>query len=420
MRERSGRWAGFGLAIALGALAGWPAAALADLAARIAAAPPGSTLQLEPGVHRGPVVVDRTLTLVGGEGVVIEGDGASSVITVDAPDVALRGLTVRGSGLSLTEMHAGIVLTDEATGARVEANRLENNLIGVHIDGAAGALVRGNTILGRQDLRLNERGNGVYLWNAPGARVEDNNIRHGRDGIFTTTSRNNRFTGNRFEDLRFAVHYMYTNDSVVADNESVGNHVGYALMYSDRIRVLGNRSQSARDHGLLFNYANHATVRGNEVVGGGEKCVFIYNSNFGRFEANRFQGCGIGIHFTAGSERNVMVDNAFIGNRTQVKYVGTRRLVWSEAGRGNYWSDHASFDLDGDGIADQAYHPNDLVDQAMWRAPQAKLLLSSPAVQLLRWAQSAFPALRPGGVVDVAPLMRPPQSGSSRTGEPRS
>jgi len=81
---------------------------------------------------------------------------------------------------------------------------------------------------------------------------------------------------------------------------------------------------------------------------------------------------------------------------------------WSAAGRGNYWSDNPAFDLNGDGIADTAYRPNDIVDQVVWRYPAAKLLLNSPAVQLVRWAQAEFPNLHPGGVVDSAPLMRPP------------
>ena len=37
-------------------------------------------------------------------------------------------------------------------------------------------------------------------------------------------------------------------------------------------------------------------------------------------------------------------------------------------------------------------------------------LLNSPAVQVIRWAQSQFPAILPGGVVDSHPLMAPPQS----------
>lgn len=102
------------------------------------------------------------------------------------------------------------------------------------------------------------------------------------------------------------------------------------------------------------------------------------------------------------------MDNAFIGNRTQVKYVGTRHLDWSSGGRGNYWSDNPGFDLDRDGLADTAYRPNDIVDRVLWTAPRAKLLLNSPAVQVLRWAQSQFPAILPGGVVDSRPLIAPP------------
>ena len=52
---------------------------------------------------------------------------------------------------------------------------------------------------------------------------------------------------------------------------------------------------------------------------------------------------------------------------------------------------------------------NDLVDQIIWRHPLAKLLLNSPAVQILKWAQSEFPGIHPGGVTDSVPLMRPPQ-----------
>ena len=156
------------------------------------------------------------------------------------------------------------------------------------------------------------------------------------------------------------------------------------------------------------SYANSSEIAGNEVRGGAEKCVFIYNANKNRFHGNRFDSCAIGIHFTAGSERNEIAGNAFIGNRNQVKYVGTRHVEWSAGGRGNYWSDNPAFDLDGDGIAERPYRPNGLVDQIVWRQPLAKLLLNSPAVQVLRWAQSEFPALHPGGVTDSAPLMVPP------------
>jgi nitrous oxidase accessory protein len=101
--------------------------------------------------------------------------------------------------------------------------------------------------------------------------------------------------------------------------------------------------------------------------------------------------------------------NAFLNNKTQVKYVGTRHIEWSRDGRGNFWSDSLAFDLNDDGVADAPYHPNDLVDQIIWRHPLAKLLLNAPATQVLRWSQRAFPNIRPGGVVDSHPLMAPPK-----------
>jgi nitrous oxidase accessory protein len=136
--------------------------------------------------------------------------------------------------------------------------------------------------------------------------------------------------------------------------------------------------------------------------------VFIYNANANTFSNNYFAGCDIGIHFTAGSEKNAISGNTFISNRTQVKYVGTRHVEWSVAGRGNYWSDNPSFDLNNDGIADSPYRPNDMVDQLLWKHPLSKLLINTPAMQLMRWSQAEFPALFPGGVVDSAPLMQAP------------
>lgn len=140
---------------------------------------------------------------------------------------------------------------------------------------------------------------------------------------------------------------------------------------------------------------------------GAEKCSFIYNSHQNLIANNRFEGCDIGIHFTAGSERNGITGNAFIGSREQVKYVGTKDVEWSVEGRGNYWSDNAAFDLNGDSIGDSPYRPNDLMDHILWSQPAAAALIGSPAVQLIRWSQSSFPAVLPGGVVDSFPLLVP-------------
>ncbi|MFA7412972.1 MAG: nitrous oxide reductase family maturation protein NosD [Rhizobium sp.] len=409
----------------------------------IAQAAPGDVLTLEPGEHKGPIVIDKPLVLAGKPGATVIGNGKGSVVTIASPGVTVRGLSVTGSGRDLTFRDSGIYAAQEATGAIIEDNTVTDNMFGIYLYGAVDSVTRNNRVVGLKSGRMSQAGSGITIWNAPGAKVIGNDIRFGRDGIATTASKNNVFSGNRFSDLRFAIHYMYTNDSEISDNISTGNSVGYAIMFSNRLKITGNISNGDRDHGLLLNSANGSDIRDNVVIGrlqpidrwlsagqqtgehgvpatdpteatvdgdrrlGPEKCVFIYNANRNRFMDNSFENCAIGIHFTAGSEGNHMSGNAFVNNRNQVKYVGTRYLDWSHEGRGNYWSDNPAFDLDGDGIADNPYRPNDLIDQVLWTSPQAKILMSSPAIQVIRWAQAQFPALLPGGVVDSHPLMAP-------------
>ncbi len=418
-----------------------------DVQAIIDAARPGSVIRLGPGEHRGPLVVAKTLTLEGEAGAAIVGPRVGSVVMLKAESTTVRSLEIRGSGTDIGAFDSGIYVARSAKGALIEKNTIVGNLYGVYLQGADNSLVRNNRIIGLREGRVAAAGNGVHLWNAPGAQVIGNDISHGRDGIYTNVSRNNVFSGNHFSHLRFAIHYMYTNDSVVSGNVSTGNTVGYAIMYSDRLTITDNVSDGDRDHGLLLNSANHSTITGNVIRGrlqptlrwisagrrgdmhgvpmgapsdtpvagsqrlGPEKCVFIYSANRNELSGNWFENCAIGIHFTAGSERNRLTGNAFVRNRNQVKYVGTRHLDWSAAGRGNYWSDNPAFDLNGDGIADSPYRPNGIIDHVLWVAPRAKILINSPAMQVIRWAQRQFPALLPGGVVDSHPLMAPPQMG---------
>lgn len=384
------------------------AAGQGTLAIAIAGANPGDVLVLQAGRHLGAVVIDRPLTLTGGHDAIIDGMGIGTVVSIDASDVTIRNLTITGSGMNSQETDAGIKVLKKADRGIVEHNRVLGNLHGIDVHGGHDAQVRNNVIEGTQNPRMNDRGNGIYVWNSPGTVVEGNSVRWGRDGIFSNTSRKGIYRNNLFRDLRFAVHYMYTNDSEVSGNVSIGNHLGFAIMFSNKVIIKDNLSLSDRSHGMMLNFANNADVSGNLVRGGADRCTFIYNAHKNLIYDNRFEGCNIGIHFTAGSERNVLTGNAFIGNRTQVKYVGTRDIEWSFEGRGNYWSDHASFDLGGDGIADSVFRPNDLMDHILWSQPAAALLTGAPVVQLIRWAQSSFPATLPGGVVDSAPLMSAP------------
>ena len=390
------------------------------LARAIANAGAGDKLMLATGIYKGSVIINHPLSIIGDGEVTIEGNGDTSVILINAPDTTISGLTIIGSGSSHQEIDSGVKLTAKAKNSIVKNNRILGNLYGVDIHGAKNAIIDGNEIIGRTNKRMNERGNGVYVWNSPGAIVSNNNISLGRDGIFVNTSKKNVFSGNHMENLRFAIHYMYANNSEISSNISIGNHLGYALMFSSHLKVHDNKSINDREHGFMLNYVNKAEIVRNLVQGKAKKCLFMYNANKNVLRDNRFENCQIGIHFTAGSERNLIVANAFVSNRTQVKYVGSKNHEWSDGKQGNYWSDHGAYDANGDGIGDQSYRPNDLIDHVLWTQPTAKLLLGSPAIQLIRWAQKEFPALLPGGVIDRLPLMRPNDQTPASPSEVRS
>jgi len=181
------------------------------LQAAIDLANSGDTLVLGTGVYTGSVDVNKSLRILGENSSVINGEGSAHVVIVSAPDVLISGVGIQYSGDDLDNENSGIFITHRGDRARIVNNYLENNLIGIYLKGPEMVSVSHNVIVGSQHHRMNDRGNGIYLWNAPGSIIENNTIRYGRDGIFVTTSRNNVFRNNRMSDLRFAIHYIERN-----------------------------------------------------------------------------------------------------------------------------------------------------------------------------------------------------------------
>lgn len=378
------------------------------LAAAVAKARPGDVLDLEAGIHQGPVVLSKPVTLQGRPGAELVGNGEASVIRVSVPGVSVRGLTIRKSGKRPIDYDAAIFVEEKAKRFSAEGNHLDGNLFGIVLHGADESVVRGNRIHNRSDVYDTERGNAIHLWAVDNGVIEDNRVSGGRDGIYVEASHGNLIKNNDFREVRFAVHYMYANRGRVIGNTSVGNRIGFALMYSNDLEIRDNLSVDDDEHGLMLHTSHRSVVEGNRIRGTREKCVFVYTATANTIRGNRIEKCELGLHFTGGSENSAIAGNAFVDNRTQVKYTGTVFYEWSQAGRGNYWSDNAAFDLDGDGAADAAYRPNTVMDRLVWRYPLAKLLMSSPVMEALKVAQSHFPALMPGGVIDSHPLMAPP------------
>ena len=400
-----------------------------SLPAVLAKAAAGDRLLIGPGRYPANLLIDKSIVLEGMPGAVLDGGGKGDVLRIRASDVVVRNLHLQGSGKNLTQMNAVIFVERKAERVRIEGNRLEADAFGIWNDGSRGLQVVGNRIHGNLAIRSQDRGNGIHLFDSTEALVENNEVWHTRDGIYIDTSNHNVLRGNHLHHLRYGIHYMYSYYNEVTDNRTEQTRTGYALMQSKFLTVTGNRSQGDQNYGFLMNYIVYSTIADNAIVGvrpgtsrilGGEavpgaegKAIFIYNSQFNEIRGNLFADSDIGIHLTAGSEDNTLFNNAFVQNQTQVKYVATREQEWSQGGKGNYWSDYLGYDLNGDGIGEQPYEPNDGIDRVLWKYPMAKVLMHSPAVETLHWVQRQFPVLRPPGVRDSHPLIGMPTIGAS-------
>ena len=376
--------------------------------------------RLPPGDYVGHFVIDQPMILECAENANLRAAGLGNALNVRAADVTVKNCDIGEWGHNLTQMDAGIFVERTAKNARIENNFIHGKGFGVWVDATHNVSIVDNKVQGDLALRNQDRGNGIHLFAVRFATVSGNEVWHTRDGIYIEAANDNVLHNNYMHDLRYGIHYMFSNRNEVTKNRTKRTRTGYALMQSRQLTVIDNSSDHDQNYGILMNYITYSSLKNNFVtavqpgsgdgvhISGAEgKALFIYNSLFNTLATNHFEHSALGIHLTAGSEDNRIYHNSFIGNQQQVKYVAIRYQEWSHEGKGNYWSDYLGWDRNSDGIGDVPYEPNDNVDRLLWMYPQVRLLMHSPSIELLRLVQRAFPVVKYPGVQDSYPLMRP-------------
>jgi len=386
-----------------------------DLAAAVAQAPAGTTIRVPPGVYTGPIRIDRPLTLVGEGWPVLDGGGEGDVVDVTAPDVTIRGFVIRNTGASLDRENAGVAV-EKAPRCVVENNRFENVLFGVYMKESPFSVVRGN-VIGAMDLAAARKGDGIRLWRCDDSLVEGNVVRGGRDTVLWFCDRL-IVRNNTFSQGRYGLHFMYSDDNLIEGNRLVGNSVGAFLMYSHRLTLRGNllaRNRGASGFGLGLKDMDDVLVEGNRFVGN-RVGVQLDNSpssvdSRGVFRDNVFAYNDIGVAWLPNVRRNVFTNNAFVDNLQQISVHGQggeAGNVFTDQGVGNYWSDYAGFDLDGDGVGDLPHTERSYFEDLLDRDPKLRLFLMSPAQLAVQTALRALPVVEPRvRAVDEAPRMTP-------------
>jgi len=376
-----------------------------DLQAAVAAATPGDVIEVQRGNYRVNLLIDKPLTLRGLDRPTLNGGLTGDTIRVTSPDVVIEGLIVSNSGSSLKDQNAGIYLFPGAHRAVVQNCDLTYNLFGLWIEKVNDVRIEGNLITGKRDFDSAQRGNGIQLYNTQRAQILHNNVSFVRDALYVDVSHHATFRGNKLHHSRYGTHYMTSYYNVWEDNETYYNRGGLALMEVRDQVVRGNRAWGNSDHGIMLRSVQDSVVE-NNVVAGNNRGFFIYDVEYAVLKNNLVVDNVVGVHLSAGSTRNVVEGNDFIGNREQVRYVGARDERWGVES-GNHWANYLGWDRDGNGVGDVPYEANDMVDRLSWRYPSMKLLLASPAVQALRLVGQQFPILRVPSVVDPKPRMVP-------------
>lgn len=369
----------------------------------------GDRVVVARGVYREPtIVIDRSITLAGEPGTVLDGSAATHIVRVEANDVVIRSLTFQNVTVSHVEDRAAIRI-GKVTGCRIEDNRLVNAFFGIYLAGTQDCEVSRNTLAGRAARSEEASGNGIHLWTARQIRIADNRITGHRDGIYLEFAHNTTVTGNISErNLRYGLHFMTSDDCSYSRNTFRSNQAGVAVMYARRVAMTHNQftdNWGASAYGLLLKEIYDSRVDSNTFA---HNTTALFADGATRLHArgNVFGDNGWAVKLMASTESAELTENIFTGNTFDV---ATNSRGSSNVLRRNYWDRYEGYDLDRDGVGDVPHRPVRLFSLIVENNEPTMLMLRSAIIVVLDRAERLLPSLTPETLADAAPLMRRPR-----------
>jgi nitrous oxidase accessory protein len=370
------------------------------------AAPAGSVLDIGPGTYEGDLVIDRPLQLVGRGRPRLVGSGHGSVVRIRADDVRIEGVDVDGrEGGDIARDSSGIHVA--AKRSVIRDCRITRSLFGIYLREADGAIVERTTIDGILGKDPGDQGSGIHLWNTVGFTLRDNRVRYSRDGFYLQSSSKGVVAHNLASDVRYGLHYMFSDDNAFEDNTFEHSAAGAALMYSKRLVFRRNRFVHNRGFasvGLLMQSCDEVLAEDN-LIADNARGVFIEGTHHDVFRRNRIADSDVALVIYDSVASCRFEGNSFVGNLSPLQLVGRRTDTVFD---GNYWSEDTTPDLDGDGVRDQPYRLSNVFDHLRGNLTAADLFAQGLAAEVLASAERTFPVLEPISVVDARSLARPP------------
>lgn len=378
---------------------------VADITAALDLAEDGDRIRVLAGTYtETPILIDKSIQLIGEGRPVLDGESREGILNITAPNVVVDGFVLRNTGVSHVRDHAAIQL-EKAHGCLVQNNVLENTFFGIYLAAANDCEVRGNELRATGGTESGS-GNGVHLWNVERATVVGNVIEGHRDGIYLEFAKSSHIAQNvSRNNIRYGLHYMFSDDSVYDRNVFEENGAGVAVMYSKNVVMKGNqfiRNWGTAAYGLLLKDVQDSKIEGN-LFRSNTAAIHVEGADRLSFTNNHFERNGWAVKIQANAQDNVFTKNNFIDNTFDV-VTNSRRSYNSFDG--NYWSRYKGYDLSGDGVGDVPHRPVRLFSFIVETKPAAIILIRSFFVDVLEVAERVLPVLTPETLVDERPLIR--------------
>jgi len=283
----------------------------------------GDTIFVYNETYYEHVVINRSVSLVGEDkdSTIIDGGGTGSVISVTANNVDINGFTIQNSGL--TDSDSGIYINSSSN--NISHNTITNNK------------------------------NGIYLYNSSSNTVSNNNA-HSNNwyGIYLHYSSNNTVSNNNaHSNYNDGVYLYYSSSNVISGNNVSSNNNGVYLYYSSSNVISGNNVSSNNDCGIWIRQLSSSNVISGNNISDNDCGVYLYYSSGNVISGNNVSSSKDGIYLSDSSNDNTIYHNNFVDNIGQVWSDSVN--VWDYGNEGNFWSDYAGQDLNGDGIGDTPY-----------------------------------------------------------------
>jgi nitrous oxidase accessory protein len=228
-----------------------------------------------------------------------------------------------------------------------------------------------------------------------------------RDGIYLEFTRHSILTGNESRhNVRYGLHFMFSNDDRYENNLFEQNGAGVAVMFSKKIYMKRNTFRlnwGTASYGLLLKEITDLEVIENLFE---ENTIGINadGSNRVHYEHNTFSGNGWAVRFIGACYGNKFVGNNFLNNALEISYKGSVNGNFFDR---NYWSSYSGYDLNHDHIGDVPYRPVKLFSYIVNDTPETIVLLRSLFVDLINFSEKVSPVFTPDNLKDMNPMMEP-------------